>query len=345
METFRGPFDALEPLPGRRAVTLGTFDGVHRGHQAILAYATRMGQASGMAGAVVVTFARHPRAVLTPERRPRILTTEEEKLALFAAAGIDRTVILEFDERLAALAYDAFVLDVLCARLGLAHFVLGHEVHFGRDRGGTLQTVVDLADRTGFAVSQVASVRFQGAPLSSTRVRDAIQQGRMEEAAAMMGHPYPLRGTVVHGRGEGRGLGFPTANVTLPRVDKLLPPPGVYACWARPVGSRAWSRAVLNLGRSPTLTDGSELRLEVHLLEAAEDLYGRPLELALGSGIREEIRFSSAAELSAQIRQDVEEARRRLDATTGPGRPERLDQLDSLEGVAGNWAPGPPGRG
>jgi riboflavin kinase/FMN adenylyltransferase len=336
METYRGPFDALATLPGRRAVTLGTFDGVHRGHQAILAHALRMGQEPGMDGAVVVTFARHPRAVLTPEHRPRMLTTEDEKLMLFAAMGIAHTVILEFDERLAALSYDAFVQDVLRARIGLAHFVLGHEVHFGRDRGGTFQTVADLADRLGFAVSQVASVRFDGQPISSTRVRDAIQQGRLDDAAAMMGHPYPVRGVVERGAGQGRGLGFPTANLSLLRSEKLLPPPGVYVCWGRPLGQQAWIPAVLNLGQAPTMTDGSRTRLEVHLLDEGQpELYGRTLEAALLSRIREEIRFASPQALSAQIRQDVAEARRRLVAAAGPARPERLDRLGPFEPQGG----------
>jgi riboflavin kinase/FMN adenylyltransferase len=333
METFRGPFDQVPCLTGRRAVTLGTFDGVHRGHQAILGQLLRIAQAPGMDGAAVVTFGRHPRAVLTPRESPRLLTTEEEMLRLFDAADVPAVVILEFDDRLAQLEYDAFVRRVLLERLGLAHFVLGHEVHFGRNRGGTYATVADLAESAGFAISQVASVRHEGEPISSSRIRAAIQAGRLADATAMLGHPYLIRGRVVEGRGDGRRLGFPTANLDVGRPEKLLPPPGVYACWARtarPLGDTRtpWSDAVLNLGRAPTMTDGSVLGLEVHLLDGAPDLRGQTLEVALAAPIREEIRFPDASALAARIRHDVAEARRRLGEAPGPQRPERLDRLE-----------------
>jgi riboflavin kinase/FMN adenylyltransferase len=335
---------SLATLPharGRWALTLGTFDGVHRGHQAILGEARRLAAAHRFDGATALTFARHPRAMLEPHRRPRILTSLDEKIQLLRAAGLDRLVILEFDPQVAGLEYDEFVRRVLVDALGMAHFVLGHDVHFGKGRGGTLVTVAALAEKEGFTVSQVASVRHENEPISSTRIRDSVARGRLLEAARMMGHPYPLRGTVVAGRGAGHELGFPTANVEPAHAAKLLPAVGVYAGWGRASGAPGWHPAAINVGRAPTLVEQGPVRVEAHLLDGRHDLRGREVELAFASKIRDEIRFPDADALVGQLQADAVAVARCLESAEAVTRAERLDRLGDDDPAA---AP-PRGRG
>jgi riboflavin kinase/FMN adenylyltransferase len=325
VKVFRTDHRHIEAAGGAWAVTLGTFDGVHRGHAAICHQAVELARAGQLSGALAVSFARHPRAVLTPEHRPRLLTTLEERIPLLAATGLDRLYVLEFDGDLRELPYDRFVREVLRERLGLSHFVLGHDVHFGKGRGGTARTVAELAESEGFRFTQVSSVQHEGKAISSTRIRDEIERGSLDEAVRMLGHPYLVRGRVVHGRGEGRGLGFPTANLALGHPAKLLPPAGVYAAWARRAGEASWRQAVLNLGVAPTFGAGGELRLEVHLLEDSPDLYDMELEVAFGLHIRPEQRFSGPEVLAARIGKDLEEARRFLEHAVPPFHARALD--------------------
>lgn len=312
MEILSGAWRHIEPVDGPCAVTLGTFDGVHRGHQAILDDAMAHARSRGWPAAVAVTFASHPRSVLRGQKAPRILTVAEEKYWLLSATGLDRLVVLDFDEDLASLAYDAFVQEVLCARLGMAHFVLGHDVHFGRGRAGNVSTVADLAEAEGFSFSQVASVRHGSEPISSTRIRDCVETGDLEGAVAMLGHAFPILGTVGVGRGDGHRLGFPTANLDLPSDTKLLPRQGVYGGWASVEGLEGWHRAAVNLGTAPTLTSSGEVRVEVHLLDVEAKLRGRGLLIGLEFRIRDEIRFDGIEGLIRQIRADVAQVRERL---------------------------------
>ncbi len=321
MQVLRTEYQDIEPVSGAWAVTLGTFDGVHRGHAAICGQASELARAEGLAGALAVSFQRHPRAVLTPDHRPRLLTTLEERIPLLASTGLDRLYILDFDEELRELPYDRFVREVLLARLGLRHFVLGHDVHFGKGRGGTVQTVADLAESEGFLFTQVASVRHGEGAISSTRIRDEIQSGSLEEAVTMLGHPYLARGRVIHGEGRGKGLGFPTANLEFAHPAKLLPAPGVYAAWGRPAGEGVWKEAVLNLGVAPTFGDGGPLRLELHFLQESHAAYDLELEVAFGVRIREERRFEGPEALVEQIQRDLGAAREFLRFAKPPFRP------------------------
>lgn len=328
MEITRSSLNDLPRFAGRWAVTLGTFDGVHRGHQAILAEGRSVARAHGFDGTVAVSFARHPRAMLEPDRRPRILTTVDERTRLLGATGLDRLVVLQFDEHLARLEYDAFVRRVLLQALGMAHFVLGHDVHFGRGRAGTLVTVAELAEVEGFTVSQVASIRHRGRPISSSRIRDCVADGSMREAVRMMGHPYPMTGLVAAGRGMGRELGFPTANLECSGSAKLRPGLGVYAGWARGKATGGWRAAAINVGRAPTVSDEGVVRIEVHLLDSSFDLLGEPLEVGFVSKMRDEFRFEGISSLRAQIGEDVAMARRVLESAEADARADRLDHLE-----------------
>jgi len=314
----------LPSLPGKWVITLGTFDGVHRGHAAICREAVSLSRRNGLSGSIALTFARHPRAVLSPRHYPRLLTTLSERIPLLAASGLDHLYVLDFDEELRELDYRDFVREILMDRLGLAELVLGHDVHFGKARGGTADAVSRLAADGSFVFRQVQSVQDEGKPVSSTWIRDLLEQGLLEKACSLLGHPYFVWGEVVRGRGDGHRLGFPTANLELPDAAKLLPPKGVYAAWARAAGEDRWLEAVLNLGHAPTLGSSGPLRLEVHLLEGGKELYGRLLEVVFGARIRAERRFSGPKELVARIRQDAAEAPGLLAGLAGERRPEAL---------------------
>ena len=313
MEFYQGSFEEVPAGTGDWAITLGTFDGVHRGHVAIVQECRSQVRAKGLVGTCAVSFAMHPRSILVGKRAPRILSSLEEKTTLLREAGVDKLVILDFDASLASLAYDTFVRELLSKRLGLAHFVLGHDVHFGRDRGGNLQTVAALAEADGFGMSQVASIRHDGEPISSTRIRDLISSGEIEHATKLLGHAPILPATVVEGQRIGRTLGFPTANLEGLVGARLLPASGVYSGWLQVEGGASWLGCVLNIGVRPTVESAGALTVEAHVLDGSHELYGRRVALALQGRIRPEQRFATLDELREQIAADTLSARHKLD--------------------------------
>jgi len=325
MRVERATVDAVPRLEGSWALTLGTFDGVHRGHASVLGALAASARHEGIAGACAITFDPHPRAFLQGGPGPDLLTTIDERAVLLAAAGVDVLVIVEFDTRVASMPFDDFVRDVLRARLGMVHFVLGHDVHFGRGRGGNAQSVATMAAGEGFSTQEVSSTTFDGAPVSSTRIRQALTDGDFATAVDLLGHPYLFVGDVVRGRGLGRQLGFATANLDLP-VGRLRPALGVYAGWARWHGTE-WSPAIANVGRGPTVAPDDPPRLEIHVLDRDVDLYGLRVELALAERLRPEKKFESVDALREAIRHDVESVPARLAAVPAAGRPERVDAL------------------
>ena len=325
MRIIRCTHDALEVLGGRRAITLGTFDGVHLGHQEVLTQLRRAARARDFEGPCAVTFAPHPREILSPDQVPALLNSRVDRERMLAAAGVDLLVVLEFTPALAALEHETFVRELLIERLGLAHFVLGHDVHFGRGRGGNTHSVSELGASAGFVVSQVPSVSVGGSPVSSTRIREALVRGEVEAAIDLLGHPHLLSGDVRHGRHLGRSIGFPTANLELP-PRRVVPALGVYGGWAR-WDEGAWHPAVLNIGRAPTVTPDGSPRVEVHLPGIEADLYDRHLEVAVARRLRAERHFGGVEELRAAIARDVESLPSAL-AEVGPmGLPRRLDDL------------------
>jgi len=292
-------------------VSIGVFDGVHLGHQAILAANLVRARALG-AESTVVTFAGHPKQVLLG-RAPRTLTSLEHRLELFAAAGIEHTLVLEFDERLRQLGAEPFVRQVLIDGLGARAFVLGFDSKFGRDRLGT----PELLRALGFDVTVVDKVQVGQRAVSSTAIREAVELGDLPAAQAMLGRPVSVLGRVVHGAALGRELGFPTANIE--PDHELEPPPGVYYGWARVVRTAAGAAAaigapvaaVANIGSRPTLTPGlpARPRLEAHLLDFSGDLYGATLEVRFVGRLRSEQKFQSLDALRQQIAADVRAAR------------------------------------
>jgi len=286
------------------AVAVGNFDGVHRGHQALVRAAVASARAAGGA-AVVLTFDPHPAAVLRGQEAPAPLTTLAQKEELAAALGIDRLVALEFDAAVAALAPDAFARDVLAGALGAHHVVVGESFRFGRDRSGDARGLEVLGSWLSFSVEVVPQVLHAGRPVSSSRVREALAAGDVREAEALLGRPYALDAQVVRGDGRGRGLGFPTAN--LASEPQLLPERGVYAGRCRLASGEAWP-AVVNVGERPTF-GGTGVVVEAHLIGFAGDLYGARVRLDFHERLRAEMRFETPAALVARIHEDVREAR------------------------------------
>ncbi len=293
-------------------VSVGVFDGVHLGHQAILAANVAHARALS-ATPTVVTFRHHPKGVLLG-RAPRTLTNLEHRLELFRRAGIAHTVALTFDEDLRRVPAQDFARSFLAGKLGARRFVLGFDSKFGHDREGT----PDRLSAMGFDVVVVPKVLVADRPVSSTAIREAVELGDLDGAARMFGRPVAVYGDVVAGDGRGQEIGFPTANLDL--HHELHPPPGVYACRARIVRGRSGEggsrrhQAVANVGFRPTFTDvGRPVPeaplVEVHLLDFAGDLYGQHLELEFLTFLREERRFSDLASLKSAIRIDVERAR------------------------------------
>lgn len=298
----------LAPDPRGAVVSVGVFDGVHVGHRAILERNVARARELGCEP-TVVTFRRHPKRVLLG-REPKSLTTLDHRIALFRRAGIEHVVALKFDEELRATTAAEFSDRILRDGLGAKHLVLGFDSKFAKDREGTPAW---LRDR-GWSVDVVEQVVVGQRPVSSTAIREAVELGDLDAAAAMLGRPVGVFGRVVHGRALGRKLGFPTANLNL--QHELHPPPGVYACRVRLVGRGEGPEgrpAVANIGARPTIEAGAAPNIEVHLLDWSGDLYGERLEVLFTARLRAERRFDGLDELRRQIRRDVQAAREVLE--------------------------------
>jgi riboflavin kinase/FMN adenylyltransferase len=296
-------------------VTVGNFDGLHVGHQEILRIVTeRAGARRGESA--VYTFEPHPRKVLRPADAPRLLTTLEQKLELIEDAGVDVVIVERFDAEFARRSAEEFVRDVLHARLRPEEVFVGYDFRFGHDREGSMRTLTELGPHLGFAVTIVPEVTVGGRDVNSTRIRELLGAGNVEEAGELLGRPYRVRGLVVEGDRRGRTLGFPTVN--LAPENEVLPAQGVYAGRLRVLrdqrGDEEGERpAVVNVGRRPTFKDAAAPVLaEAHVIDWSGDLYGRRVELSFLHHLREERRFPDVAALRSQIEADRDEARRRL---------------------------------
>ncbi len=303
---------ALRPHLVEPVATIGNFDGVHRGHQAILARVRERAQAL-RGTSVAISFDPHPLKVLAPGRAPDLITTRRQKLALIEAAGIDAALILRFDTALAETGAEEFVETCLHGALALREVYVGANFNFGRGREGTADTLVALCAARGMTAGKVEEVRFLGSPVSSSRIRRAVRAGEVELAAELLGRPFAVEGTVAHGAGRGAGLGFPTAN--LKSGSELVPQDGVYV--TRTLAGHTRLASVTNIGTRPTFAD-QEFAIETHLLDADLDLYGQPIEVSFLARLRQELRFPSIAALVEQVRRDVERARAWFAANPAP---------------------------
>jgi len=293
-------------------VTMGTFDGVHRGHHAVLAEVTRRASANGLAS-VLVTFEPHPLAVVNPAAAPKLLTLPEEKRALVVAQGIEQFVLMPFTPAVAQLDAEAFV-GRLREEFAMRELVMGYDHGFGRGRAGDVDLVRRLAQQQGFEMAVVDAVQDEGQPISSTLIRTALAQGDLDAAARWLGRSYGIRGTVVRGAGRGRTIGIPTINLEPPDARKLLPPDGVYAVRVRIVGrgtGDAEFGGMMNQGPRPTF--GEQARtLEIHLFDFDGDLYGAVVDVAWVRRLRAVQAFPSRDALVAQLERDRQAARATL---------------------------------
>ncbi len=296
------------------AVTIGNFDGVHRGHQALVRRVVEKARASG-GTAVVLTFDPHPARVLAPERAPAALTTPAQKLELLSALGVDAVAVLPFTRALSALSPEAFVRTVLAGSLAARQVVVGEGFRFGHGQAGDAAQLARLGGASGFAVEAVPAVLEGGQPVSSSRVREALVLGDAASARGLLGRAYFVDARVVRGDGRGRTIGVPTAN--LEPENEILPARGVYAGFVR-LADGSWHRAVANRGHRPTFGGQAEA-LEAHLLDYEGDLYGARLRLAFAARLRDELRFAGPQALVAQIREDVARARALLSSAGDEG--------------------------
>ena len=287
-------------------VAMGNFDGVHRGHQAVIAAA--LDRADGLgAPAAVLTFEPHPRVFFKPGEPLFRLTDEAAKLRLLASTGLDGVIVLTFDAALASLTADDFVRRILVERFAISGAVIGFNFHFGKNRTGSPDFLIAEGRKHGFSVDVVAPFQLEGRPVSSGPIRDALGAGRLDEAAALLGFPWFVSGEVIHGDKRGRELGFPTANLRLDAACGLRH--GVYAVRVA-LGERRYD-GVANFGRRPMFDSGAVL-LEVFLFDFSADLYGQRIDVAFIDWIREEELFGSVDELVRGMRDDALTARAAL---------------------------------
>ena len=287
-------------------VTLGKFDGVHRGHREVLARLVHRAR-EHQVPSVAITFTPHPLSILAPARAPLALTSIRQRLALLAAAGVDTVVLQRFTPRFAQVPADRFVEEILVGCLRARAVVVGQTVGFGYRRTGTAASLVAFGRKHGFTVEVVPPFKVDGRPVTSTAVRVAIAAGDLAAAGRMLGRPYEISGRVVHGHHRGQQLGVPTANLRLRGVQ--LPPDGVYAARAR-IAGRVHC-AVANIGFNPTFGD-RERSVEAHVLDFHGDLYTQRLDLVFIEYLRGERRFPDVQALVAQIREDIAAVRRLL---------------------------------
>ena len=310
MKVMRGnPLRWGPAPPGGSAVTIGVYDGVHRGHQTVLTDLAKRGGLLGVAQRAVLTFDRHPLTLVAPERVPGLLSTIEQRLEVLESLGVDFVGILPFEEVREMYAAE-FIHQVLLGSLGARLVVVGTNFRFGRDREGDVTALREEGTRHGFEVDAVELLRGDGATVSSSAIRGLLVAGDVEGVAGALGRPFELRGRVVAGDGRGHAIGFPTANLSFPD-GMALPARGVYAAKVD-VGNESIS-GVANVGVRPTF-GGEALTVEVHLLGFDDDLYGQTLGVHFRYRLRDERRFAGVDELVAQITRDAEEAKRLLQA-------------------------------
>jgi riboflavin kinase/FMN adenylyltransferase len=288
--------------------TIGNFDGVHLGHQAVFAALQARARDQELPS-IVITFEPQPLEFFRPEQAPARLTRLREKIEAIAACGIDRVLLIRFNRAFAAIDARDFVRQTLIGKLGIHHLYVGDDFRFGRGRGGDFDLLRSMGGTHGFGVESLDTVACDGKRVSSTRIREALQRGDLEHAAHCLGRRYRICGRVAHGHKRGRTIGFPTMNV--PLLRRSTPLRGVFAVEVHGLGERALP-GVANIGNRPTLEGDDRFLLEVHLFDIDADLYGRQVEVDFVERIRDEHRFESFDALRAQIQHDVVQARQIL---------------------------------
>lgn len=282
-------------------LTIGTFDGVHLGHQKILHRLSEEAKKSG-GSSVLFTFYPHPRMVLFPENTDlKLIQTQEEKIKKLESAGLDHLIVEPFTKNFSRLTATQFIRDYLVNSIGVKKIIIGYDHQFGKNREGNLEHLKELSSIYGFEVEEIPAKDIDEVNISSTKIRKALASGNMEKANTFLGAPFILSGKVIHGDGRGRNLGFPTANLDTEDRYKLIPANGVYAVQA--IVNNQPLNGMMNIGVRPTY-DGVEKRLEVHLFDFEGDLYDRKLEVKILKRLRDEKKFDDVNTLVKQLKQD-----------------------------------------
>ncbi len=291
----------LNPGPGGVCVAIGVFDGVHLGHQAVIGQARDAAQRLGAISAVV-TFDRHPNAVVAPQNVPPLIYPLAKKLRAIESLGVDTTCVIHFDKAFSEISGEDFVRGLVRDAQSVRAICVGEAFMFGRKRSGNVALLKSLGAELGYELHALPDVAFDNQPVSSTRIREAVREGKFDLASQLLGRAYSLSGAIVPGARLGQKLGFPTANLNVAGI--LVPPSGVYAAQAQ--AGPATYRAAVNIGTRPTMYAAKGgLSVEAHLLDFSGNLYAQEIELTFLKKLRDERKFPSPAALQHQIQQDV----------------------------------------
>lgn len=285
-------------------VTLGTFDGVHKGHKSILDKLTKSSKATGCES-VVLTFFPHPRMVLQQNTDIKLLNTIDEKAVLLENEGIDDLIIHPFDHAFSRLTAEEFVKDILVDKLNIHKIIIGHDHRFGRNRTATIDDLIRFGQEYGFEVEKISALEINEVSVSSTKIRNALISGNIETANDFLGSPYFINGTVVQGKQLGRTINFPTANIEVNESYKLIPANGVYVVSSVINGKTV--QGMMNIGNRPTV-DGTDTTIEVHYHDFNGDLYGSKLKVNIYHRLRDEIKFESFDALKQQLEKDKQQS-------------------------------------
>lgn len=283
-------------------LTVGTFDGVHAGHRAIMDTVLSKARQRN-AQSVIVTFDPHPREIINPAGEGiKLLTTLQERREILEEMGINTLVVIPFDRDFSLLSSEEFIRNIIFEKIGVSEFVIGYDHQFGRNREGTIKTIEQLGEELGFNACVVSKREVGARTVSSTAIRRAIsEEGDVRLAAEFLQRRYRLNGTIIHGEKRGKNIGFPTANIKPEHSKKIIPKNGVYAVKVR--FDRKWYGGMMNIGVRPTF-EGKERALEVHLFNFDKDIYGKEVQVRFFERIRDEIKFSGVNELIAQLKED-----------------------------------------
>lgn len=303
MRLFHGTDNAEIARP--TVLTLGVFDGLHLGHQLIIKTVVERARAAG-AVPTVITFEPHPRAVLHPESAPPLLQTLDQRLEALGVLGVEQTIVIHFDKTFAQIRAQDFLRDVIADRLHAREVYLGRGFAFGHDREGNIDLLRTVSHELGFYADEVPEVRLRGRRVSSSRIRELLQQGRVNLARRMLGRPYGVEGRVFRGAARGIKLGFPTAN--LHPQNRVIPRGGVYVTATLIDGQ--WRRSVTNIGTRPTFEQAAETSVETFVMNWSGDLYGDVVRVRFLHRLRDERKFNSIEELKSQIQCDVAQAQK-----------------------------------
>ncbi|SFV34239.1 bifunctional riboflavin kinase/FAD synthetase [Thermoflavifilum thermophilum] len=302
MHVYRSPEELLAKGFAQTVITIGTFDGVHKGHQTILHQLKNKSLEKRLPG-VVITFDPHPREVLHPEQPVQLLNTLEERIQLFEQQGIEHLVIVPFTKAFSELSAEAYVKKFLIHYFHPAVIIIGYDHHFGHDRKGDIHLLENLQQQYGYTLEEISPQVVQQVTISSTRIRQALVNGEIELANTLLGYNYSLAGTVARGDQIGRKLGYPTANLQLGDPRKLIPATGVYAATVQIDEKPIHLKGMLNIGYRPTF-QGKELRIEIHIFDFSDNIYGHTMRIYLHAYLRPDQYFENAEALRRQMDQD-----------------------------------------